>query len=116
MTLCGLNSPLTPSVFVSESSSGPAWLSPASRHFGHSCHYSCHCSCHSVYTLVQCRFVDTPLYVSQNKFDSNQAGSIFGVSWWPLPLNKAKHAASQVAYKQYVKETRGNVVRGGDNV
>ena len=66
--------------------------------------------------LLQCRFVDTPLYVSQNKFDSNQAGSIFGVSWWPLPLNKAKHAASQVAYKQYVKETRGNVVRGGDNV
>ena len=114
MILRERNSPLSlslgihhPIVFVSESSSGPAWLSPASCH---SCTmYSCHNPCHDslpfcIHPCTQCRFIDTPLYVSQNKFDSNQAGSIFGVSWWPLPLNKAKHAASQVAYKQYVKE------------
>ena len=31
-------------------------------------------------------YINTPLFVSQNKFDSNQAGAIFGLDWWSAAL------------------------------
>ena len=30
--------------------------------------------------------VSTPMYVAQNRFDSDQSGAILGLDWWPLPL------------------------------
>ena len=46
-------------------------------------------------------YIETPLYVAQNMFDSEQSGDIFGLSWWPLPLDKAAHAAAVAKYKRY---------------
>ena len=50
---------------------------------------------------IHYRYIETPLYVAQNRFDSNQAGEIFGASWWPFPLNRAKHKAKEAAYLRY---------------
>ena len=47
------------------------------------------------------QYINTSLFVAQNKFDSNQAGSIFGVDWWPLPKEQKSKAATEAAYKRY---------------
>lgn len=36
-------------------------------------------------------YINTSLYIAQNKYDSNQAGSIFGADWWPLHGKRAKY-------------------------
>ena len=46
-------------------------------------------------------YIQTPLFVAQNKFDSNQAGSVFGADWWPLPLGSGRHVAAKAAYVRY---------------
>jgi len=48
---------------------------------------------------VHYAYIETPLFVGQNKFDSNQAGAVFGHDWWPLPL--LHHQSSQAAYVRY---------------
>ena len=60
-------------------------------------------------TAVHYPYIATPLFVAQNMFDSNQAGSIFGVDWWPLPADKAEHAAARAKYIAYF----GNQTRRG---
>jgi len=44
-------------------------------------------------------YIETPLYVVQNMFDSEQAGDIFGLSWWPQPL--LHHDEAVARYKAY---------------
>jgi len=50
---------------------------------------------------VHYAYVETPLYVAQNMYDSNQAGSVCGLDWWPLPKGQDEHAAAVEAYKVY---------------
>lgn len=46
--------------------------------------------------VVHYKYIDTPLFVAQNMFDSNQIGSILGLDWWPF-----KNASTAKAFKQY---------------
>jgi hypothetical protein len=47
------------------------------------------------------QYISTPLYVAQNRFDSDQAGDVMGLDWWPLPENTTDRQAAQRDYKRY---------------
>jgi len=46
--------------------------------------------------FVHYPYITTPLFIAQNKFDSNQIGSIMGLDWWP-----SFNATKKKGYKRY---------------
>ena len=46
-------------------------------------------------------FIDTPLFVAQNRFDKNQCAAVLGLNWWRYPKDNATHARVEKAYKAY---------------
>ena len=63
---------------------------------------------------VHYKYIETPLYVAQNRFDSNQAGSIFGAQWWPTPLVGHKEKVAQYV-RYFGQQTLAGIVEEVQN-